>query len=451
MVKPSGLEMEKAIWVLGSTHPNAHNSIPWHSTFPNFSNCDVLIVNLQSLGKQVYNRRLSDLHDEARRYIFDMFMTGEKVVIIVLPSHEGFVDWLPVCPELVYIAPARLTQGSVGKPIDDYLKTVEECSFYVRDFDVSYVKDMTNPKSDFSEKYSFTEEARDFYSCELIAHPKIENQAKQMIGGYVMCRIYHGFDEYLRRYTGTFDSGVIVFLPPPTQVTVEQGIDIMVNILTVGELIESPPPWENEIDMPGLQAIERKIVQKEEEKEILIKDIEKLKNDKENLIKFRRLLWTDGTPLENAVKDAFVTLGFPEIRKTREKNLEDWIIDFNFVPEYKHGVFEVKGSEKRTSLSDLNQCDKWVKDYLLEKDLQVKGIFVSNQYRRGDLRTSLKQREHLEKNELKFASQREICILPSHEIFYAVGEKMKGNPKMTRKFIEEKIAATNEVCKLSET
>jgi len=443
--------MEKAIWVLGSKHPNAHNSISWLSSFPNFSNCDVLIVNLQSLGKQVYNKRKSDLFEKARRYIFDMLMTGEKLVFIILPSHEGFLDWLPVYPELEEIAPARVRQDSLGKTIDDYLETVEECPFYIRDFNFSYVKDKTNPKSECSEKYSFTEDARDFYFCELVAHPRIENRAKQMIGGQVMCEIHCGLDTYTRVYKQTFSSGITVFLPPSTKITVEQAIDIMVNIFTGGELIESPPQWENKIDMPGLQEKERQIVQKEEEKKTLIKDIEELKNSKDNLIKFRRLLWTDGTPLENAVKDAFVTLGFSEIRKIREKNLEDWVIDFKFVPDYKHGVFEIKGSEKRTSLSDLNQCDKWVKDYLLEKNLQVKGIFVSNQYRRGDILTSLKQREHFEKNELKFARQREICILPSHEIFYAIVEKMKGNPQITRKFIEEKIAATNKVCKVSET
>jgi hypothetical protein len=42
--------MAKIVWVLGSEHPNAHKSISWLSPFPNFSNCDVLIVNLKSLG-----------------------------------------------------------------------------------------------------------------------------------------------------------------------------------------------------------------------------------------------------------------------------------------------------------------------------------------------------------------------------------------------------------------
>lgn len=443
--------MEKIIWVLGSKHPNAHKSISWLSLFPNFSNCDILIVNLQTLGKLQYNKRASELYDGAQRYVFDMLMTGEKLVIIVLPSHEGFLTWLPVCPELEEIAPARLRQDNVDEPVNDYLETVEECPFYIRDFDISYFEDKTNPKSNDSEKYFFTEDAHDAYFCELIASSRIENQAKQMIGGYVRCRIHYGLDRPRRAYKGSFDSGNIIFLPPPTKVTVEQAIDIMINILTGGELIESPPQWENKIDLPGLQDIKNQIVQKEEEKETLIKDIEKLKNSKDNLIKFRRLLWTDGTPFENAVKDAFVTLGFSEIRKTREKNLEDWVIDFKFVPEYKHGIFEIKGSEKRTSLSDLNQCDKWVKDYLLEKNLQVKGIFVSSQYRRGDIRTNLKQREHFEKNELKFARQREICILPSHEIFYALVEKIKGNPQITRKLIERKIAASSGICKLSET
>ena len=70
--------MEKAIWVLGSKHPNAHKSISWGSSFPNFANCDILIVNLQSLGKEQFRKRETELFNEAQRYVFDLIMTGEK-------------------------------------------------------------------------------------------------------------------------------------------------------------------------------------------------------------------------------------------------------------------------------------------------------------------------------------------------------------------------------------
>lgn len=438
--------MEKTIWVLGSKHSSAHKSVSWHSSFPNFADCNILIINLQTLKSEQLQKRHDDFFLKARKYIFDLLMTGENEVIIILSPESEHLEWLPLFPELKETAPIGVREHSAESHITEYMKTVETCPFYIHAFDSYYCRQKTDPKSDYHENYLFTTQARYGYSVGVYVASRIVNKAKQMIGGHVRFLVDYG-----RNLKNQFASGGLYLLPPPTRCTAEQAIDIILNVLAGGELIESPPPWEAKIDLPGLQDVKNQIVQKETEKEILTKDIGKLKNRKANLIKFRRLLWADGAPLENAVKDAFVTLGFSEIRKIRAKNLEDWVIDFKSVSEYKHGVFEVKGSEKRTCLSDMNQCDKWVKDYLLENNLQVKGIFVSNQYRRGDIRTNLKEREHFEDNELKFARQREICILPSHEIFYAVVEKIKGNPQLARKSIEEKIVASNEICRLSKT
>lgn len=447
MVKPLGYrEMEKTIWVLGSKHSSAQKSITWGSSFPNLADCDILIINLQTLKSELIQERQDEFFNKARRYIFDLLMTGENEVIIVLSPQRECLQWLPLFPELRETDPIGVRKHSAKSHIEKYMKKVEKCSFYIHSFDSQNFRWLTDPETRGHENYFFTGKARDGYRGGVYVDSRILNKAKQMIGGCVNFVI-----DYDHQLKSQFASGNLYLLPPPTRCKPEQAIDIILNTLTGGELVESPPQWETKIDLPGLQGVKNEIVKKETEKEILTKDIEKLKNRKDHLTKFRRLLWADGTPLENVVKDAFVTLGFPEIRKIRAKNQEDWVIDLKSLSEYKYGVFEVKGSEKRTSLSDMNQCDKWVKDYLLEKGLQVKGIFVSNQHRYGNIKNNLKQREHFEANELKFAKQREICILPSHEIFYAVVEKMKGNSKFTRKSIEEKIESSKDICKLSQT
>jgi len=128
--------------------------------------------------------------------------------------------------------------------------------------------------------------------------------------------------------------------------------------LSGGELIESPPTWENKIDLPGLKEIECQVARKEEEKEILIKDINKLRDKEDQMIRFRRLLWTKGKPLENIVREAFLFLGFSEIRKMREENLEDWAFEFRFSKEYHYGVLEIKGADKRTSLANMTCMHK---------------------------------------------------------------------------------------------
>ena len=441
--------MEKVIWVLGSKHPNAHKSISWLSAFPNFANCDVLIVNLQSVGREQFSERELELFGEARRYIFDLLMAaGEKEVFIISSSDQNLLEWLPIYPNIREIARVEIATHETEPPISEYMRMVEDCPYYIHDFNVDYAHDMTNPESGYHENYPFTSKARlylDDFGSNVTAHSSVRNKAKQLVGGSFRYEVRYG-----RRGEERFVSGVFHFLPPPTRCTPQQSIDIMVNALTGGELIESPPPWENKLDMPRLLEIRSQIVQKEEEKEKLIEDIKKLRDEEGKLVRFRRLLWTKGMPLENIVKEAFLFLGFSEIGKIRESNLEDWVIDLKFTSEYTHGAFEIKGADKRTSLADLTQCNKWVDDYIVENRGYAKGIFVPNQNRLGDIRKNKEKREHFEDNELKYAGSREICILPSHEIFYAVVEKMKSNPQITRKFIEEKIAASHGICKLSE-
>lgn len=79
---------------------------------------------------------------------------------------------------------------------------------------------------------------------------------------------------------------------------------------------------------------------------------------------------------------------------------------------------------------------------------KAKGIFVPNQYRLEDIEKSKEKREHFESNELDYARTRDICILPSHEIFNAVVEKMKNNLNITRENIERKISEAKGLCKL---
>ena len=394
----------KIVWVLGSNHPNAHKSIPWLSSFPNFSNCDVLIINLQSLGKAQFQKIRKALSDEAQRYIFDMLMAQEKEVIVVLSTNQTMLEWLPLYPNIKTIAPAEIGEHDLEPPIRDYIKMVEECSYYIRNFDGLYIENLTRPDSSYHENYFFTSKAKDYYSLNVDVEKEVKNKAKQLIGGYFRFKIYYGM-KYGRPYLDSFVSSRIIFLPPPTKASAEQAIDLIVNSLVGAELIESPPAWENRIDLPGLQDINATIQEKEKAKESIIKEIEKLQNNRENLLKIRRLLWTKGTPLENAVRDAFKVLGFPEIRKMREANLEDWVIDFKHVKRYQYGVFEIKGADQRTSLADLTQCNKWVEDYMLENK-KVKGIFVTNQYRLENPTKNRQKREHFEKNEIEYA-----CLL----------------------------------------
>jgi len=410
----------------------------WDEPFPNFSNCDLLIVNLQTLNDELYRKYSEKLLGEGRRYIFYLLMTGEKEVIVVLNSNEKLLNWLPIYPVLRKIAPANMGKYQVEPYLEDYIKNIENCNFFIHSINSEYSDYMVK-----NENYIFSDKISKSETVELIS---IQNQARQTIGGYFQYVLYGTLD-FSFNLIRIHSTGNIIFLPPPTKIKPEQGIDLIINNLLGKELKESPPEWEKEIDLPGLKDIEHEISQKKKEVKKITTEIENLEKKKEEKILFRRLLWTKGPPLEDAVKEAFIFLGFKEIRKIRDRNLEDWVIEFKIVLDYQFGVLEVKGADKRTALSDLTQCNKWVEDYMLENK-KVKGIFVPNQFRLENMEESRRKREHFEPNELEYAKTRDICILPAHEIFHAVVEKMKNNPEITREKIEQKIASAKGLCKL---
>jgi hypothetical protein len=273
-----------------------------------------------------------------------------------------------------------------------------------------------------------------------------------MIGCICRCGVFPDFGSPIPlgipEEEAIFLTGHVVFLPPTTKISNEEGIDLIINMFSGNQLKESPPIWEKNINIPPLGDLEENLAQKQSEKvkiEEKIKGLEKrIKEKKEH----RKLLWTKGKPLEDKVHQAFKFLGFPEIRRRRSGDLEDGVFNFKINTRFKYGVLEIKGRDKKTSLSDLTQCNKWIEDYLLE-NIEVKGIFVANQYRLKDPQKSKKNREQFEPNELKYAKERKICILTSHEIFNAVVEKMKNNPKITRKNIEQKIASAKGLCELT--
>ena len=440
---------ETVIWVLGARSPNADRSLDWYQVCPNLTNCDVLIVNLDSIRNLDPAKGRMNFYD-ARKYIFDLLMTGEKTAIFVLPTSmkeiSSFLSQImPVGPIFRTIAPCEFDKFNVEdldevivEAFEDYLKTVKDCSYYIRSLDHEFFWGTIDPDSKWTtrETYDFTHRIQYFRTLEFSS---ILNRARQRIGMSFRIVIED------RNSTELFMTGFVHILPPPTEISVDEGIQVIVNHLIGLRLKEPPPTWEENMRIPGLDEVISKISQFNIDIKRIAEQRKSFEIERDRLMKFRRLLWTKGEKvLQEAVKNAFIELEFTEIRQERARNKEDWI--FNFKSKPLIGVLEVTGADKRTSLKDLRKCADWVTDYD-EKGRDCKGIFIPNQYRRQEYPKSKKKREHFEKNEIQFARKHNICILPSHIVFEVVVEKMKGNPRFNRESVEERILSADPVCK----
>lgn len=243
-----------------------------------------------------------------------------------------------------------------------------------------------------------------------------------------------------------WETGQVIFLPPPTKISSTEAIEVLVNSLVGMKLKEDEPDWASKVKMPKVEELEKQISKEKKTIAEANEKIRQLTHEKTEMEKHKKLLWTYDKPLEYAVRDAFILLGFTEIRAGRSKELEDWVIDFKTTKEYVHGVMEVKGSEKRTSMENMNQCHKWVNQYRVKEKEKVLGIFLPNQFRREELPDS-KKRLHFEPNEIEFAKDFKICVLPTVELFNAVKYVLQGN-KLPREENEKRILEADAICKL---
>lgn len=437
-------EKPERIWVLGGKASSADDNIPWQKEIPNVANSDKLIVDLNTIPSGVAIPEY-----ELRDYLRYMMMSG-KVIYVILPSlvknANTRIDMFPVFPTLIEIKPCDydsinpLDTEDAPSEITEYCKYIGACRFFIDDIDCIYLRNALNPESGWNlETYPFS---REINSIEQVYTLEILNVSYQPIGLASKYVIRNGKGKSLH------ETGQIIFLPPPSIITSGEAVEILVNSLRGREFREEEPDWISNVHLPETDRLgskiseEMKIVKKATEK------IQQLTKEKAEIEKHRELLWTFDKPLENAVKDAFFLLGFKEIREGRARGLEDWVIDFESTDELAHGVLEVKGRVKRTSLADMNQCFKWVNQYRVKEKKKVKGIFVHNQFRRTEPLGS-KKRLKFELNEIEFSRDFKICILSTSELFKAVVHIL-GGKKLSRNEIEKRILEANPICKLVE-
>lgn len=442
--------VQTVIWVLGAISQNADKSIDWNQpSFPNLNDPDILIVNLDSLRQPLLERIDKDKFGLARNMIFNKFLARSQSTIIYIVSnrngtHPSYsnLDLSPIQFQIEKVIEGqniRILHGS--DKLTSYFENVKSYSRILYDFSLKYSLVDIEPTNDHAKtiidklklQFSPIKSNTPRHPVELVVNPIVHDNSQNIISSECHLKV-----------DGYWSSGKVIFLPPPTQGNIEEGIDsILREYGKVGKR-QSLPSWVSKISLPGLQELQMERDQLEYQRKILDRNLMNNAKRMSNLKDHYRLLSSKNAQLENAVYNAFKLLGFREIRKMRSNGKEDWVINFKALKTYQFGVIEVKGSDKRTGLKDLRQCDNWVLDYLDEFTACAKGIFIPNQYRTRPYPGSVNDRFKFEDNEIQFAISRNICILPSCLLFEIVKRSLKTGQN-SRKRIEKTIEGAKGV------
>jgi hypothetical protein len=215
-----------------------------------------------------------------------------------------------------------------------------------------------------------------------------------------------------------------LFLPPPTEITVQKAIDFLLQIQK--GIKESPlPEWANNISISGEDKLKKKLSKVETLLKKCEAKLDEYKSKLGDLTKFKRLLTTDGKELENIVEESLKFLGI-EVRPGPEGKEDKIIIDPGTNSEIP---LEVTGKEKSIPENKLNQLIGRLADEERIQKIKCKcqGVLIGNHYKDEPLDSNLQGRKKpFEPNVVEKAKISKICLLSTLELFKAVNAKLAG-------------------------
>ena len=453
------------IWTIGCGKNNSDLSIDWMDVLPNLYEPDIIIMNLESLDENVLKHIDKEQFNEMINKIFNKFITkGTLIYIISDEKHveEGAKEYKNTEKKPYYSNPTLLykTHGirysnydvspinfkmdivngkkmhyDLDETFSSYFNIIKQFHLLLHDFDLSPHLQNINPINEISRAIVNSLASPTANANHLIERV-IEEIAKDNTENPISIRCWLKIEGYWK-------SGEAVYLPKPTNIAIETLIESILQIYGTRTVTETIPDWAYQIELPKVRDIQKKIETAQVQLDKINTRINDLKTNKVKIESYYGLLSSTGTNLEDIVSDAFKELGFTEIKRIRSKEKEDWIFDFETISDYKYAVLEVKGVDDRIKRAHLRQANEWVSDYFNEGQ-SVKGIFIPNQFRLNPYPTSVDARSDFEHNELAYAKNHDLCILPSFVLFDAVKKQLSGQ-KTNRKKIEQILSTTKGI------
>ena len=68
-----------------------------------------------------------------------------------------------------------------------------------------------------------------------------------------------------------------------------------------------------------------------------------------------RLLYSKDIPLKDTVRQTLMLLGFDDVKRVRNNDRDDWVLEFKHEKPFKYEITEIKGDDARTKQQHIVQ------------------------------------------------------------------------------------------------
>ena len=430
-------EMGKRILVISSLIGKLASikTVTWSEELPNIADFDVVIMDLYSLYYEIKNNKvqLENLKYPTVEAVNKLVGSNGELIVISYPatyfeqkgyqSSKNIYWWSPIP---IY---NHLEEGSSIEIKDERFCTYIEQG--VKKW--FYYLELRERQGEIKSPYKDIENSWIEYNIEPIALNRYNRPIAASFSIAVLAEEYYRGESHVIKTTGP-----VIILPPPTEITIEESIRLILADLFDVALESIEPKWLRNYKILGEDDLEVDIRSLEQRIEEDMREIEQKTDQLKNLTKYKKLLTETGDVLEEIVWETLEELG-ANVKRPDEPNKEDgWFTDH----KNRKAVLEIKGKMKSIATKDVRELEDWVSDGL-ESGEEYKGILFGNHFR-GE--TPEKRGEPFPPDVIRFAIKKNQCIVTTVQLFEAF-KKVKAG-EMKSEAIFDKLMETNGVCKL---
>jgi len=428
-------EMEKRILVISSVIGKLASikTVTWSEELPNIADFDVVIMDLFSLYYEIKNNnvQLEDLKYPTVEAVNKLVGSNGELIVISYPAtylgqgnqSRNLYWWSPMP---IY---NNLEEGSSIEIKDERFCTYIEQG--VKKW--FYYLELRKSQDEIKSRHKDIEKSWFEYNIEPIALNRYNRPIAASFSVTVKAEEHYGGEPHVIKTTGP-----VIILPPPTEITIEESIRLILADLFDVALESVEPKWLRNYKILGEDGLEGDIQSLEQRIDEEMRGIEQKTEQLKNLTVYKKLLTETGDVLEEIVWETLEELG-ANVKRPDEPNKEDgWFTDH----KNRKAVLEIKGKMGSIATKDVRELEDWVSDGL-ERGEEYKGILFGN-YFRGE--PPEKRGEPFPPDVIRFAEKKNQCIVTTVQLFEAFKRVKAG--EMKSEAIFDKLMETNGVCKL---
>ena len=411
------------ILVIGSEDHAGVKCVQWdEQAFPNVADFDIVILTMTSLTDDAMLFGEKNFFKIKKGLVYVLNSKGTIFAICTpfrdkrIPrSNWGYdyytnYDWCPF-GRIPLVEEKGDTLKILNNKFQRYMNAVKKWSFYFEGFTEDQLRHLSFFYGEQHIKINQYPIAQNRYNKDLAR--AVTYDLHQIRLGKYLTKF-----EYSEKPERT--SGILYLLPPPTEVDIGEAINILLEDFCGRPQKTLPPLWIKNIPMPRLEEFQQEITKRRKRIEELTSEINGLNKQKHELEQFKQLLYESGPTLQEIVKLTFKKFGGgikpPKFREEYVLRVKD-----------RKAVIEVKGKNKSIAKADLRQLDEYVREYEIQLNEKVKGIFVGNAWRLRPLNErDTKDRPIFPEDVIDFAVRREIGLVSTIDLFNAFCAFLEG-------------------------